>query len=218
MHRLIIALACWLVLPALAGQPAILQASSNNSGVWQRLYVGAGGYLIGMSIANDNTMVVNTDTYGAYLWDPSGSSGASGASTGVWQQLVTAASMPPAYVAYAQGQNGGVWDIQVTAANSNVMYMINNVAVPGHYYPVYQGVYRSANRGQTWTLTAPLNGSSYFVVGQTYENTDPTPKLFGPKLAIDPNNSNNVYVGTLNNGIFYTTNGGEFLERCERRA
>ena len=75
MHRLIIALACWLVLPALAGQPAILQASSNNSGVWQRLYVGAGGYLIGMSIANDNTMVVNTDTYGAYLWDRSGSSG-----------------------------------------------------------------------------------------------------------------------------------------------
>ena len=42
--------------------------------------------MTGISIANDGTMVVRTDTNGAYLWTGS-----------QWQQLVTASSMPAAF-------------------------------------------------------------------------------------------------------------------------
>src|SRR5262245_18970031 len=54
--------------------------------VWKPLKTGAGGWLVGMDIAPDGTMVVRTDTYGALSWNGS-----------VWQQLVTAASMPASY-------------------------------------------------------------------------------------------------------------------------
>src|SRR5262249_26975020 len=50
---------------------------------WQPLKVGGGGYATGIDIAPDDTMVVRTDQYGAYLWNGS-----------QWQQLVTATSMP----------------------------------------------------------------------------------------------------------------------------
>ena len=42
--------------------------------------------LIGMDIAPDGTMVVRTDTYGAYIWNGT-----------QWQQLVTSTSMPAAF-------------------------------------------------------------------------------------------------------------------------
>ena len=50
---------------------------------WQTLKVGAGGWLTGIDIAPDDTMVVRTDTYGAYIWNGT-----------QWQQLVTSTSMP----------------------------------------------------------------------------------------------------------------------------
>ena len=50
---------------------------------WQPLKVGAGGWLTGIDIAPDDTMVVRTDTYGAYIWNGT-----------QWQQLVTSTSMP----------------------------------------------------------------------------------------------------------------------------
>ena len=59
--------------------------ASNN---WQTLDVGAGGYVDGIDVAPDGTMVVRTDTYGAYIWNGT-----------EWQQLVTATSMPAAFVA-----------------------------------------------------------------------------------------------------------------------
>ena len=36
---------------------------------WLPLRIGAGGFLTGIDIAPDDTMVVRTDTYGAYIWN-----------------------------------------------------------------------------------------------------------------------------------------------------
>ena len=55
---------------------------------WQTLKVGAGGFVRGLDIAPDGTMVGRTDTNGAYLWNGT-----------QWVQLVTASSMPAAFVA-----------------------------------------------------------------------------------------------------------------------
>ena len=53
---------------------------------WQDLKVGGGGFVRGLDIAPDGTMVGRTDTNGAYLWNGS-----------AWVQLVTASSMPAAF-------------------------------------------------------------------------------------------------------------------------
>ncbi len=95
---------------------------------WQTLKVGGGGYVTGISVANDGAMVVRTDTNGAYLWTGS-----------QWLHIVTASSMPARF----DFKGEGVYEIQVAANNSNVMYM------------TFDGyVFKSTNKGTTWTQTA----------------------------------------------------------------
>src|SRR4051794_16225437 len=97
---------------------------------WLPLRIGAGGYVTGIDIAADDTMVVRTDTYGAYIWNGT-----------EWQQLVTALSMPAANVGI--GNQEGVYEIRIAPSDTNVLYM------------EYLGqVYRSDNSGGTWVNTA----------------------------------------------------------------
>src|SRR6516165_7901041 len=148
-----------------------------STNTWQALPIGAGGFLTGLSIAQDGTMVVRTDTYGAYIWNGT-----------QWQQLITATSMPAAFVT-PNLDNQGVIEIQIAPSNSNILYM---------FFEGY--VFRSTNKGATWTQT------SFAPTGDTA--SDATYKLDGQKMAVDPNNPNVVYVGTTKNGLFVTTNGG----------
>ena len=156
---------------------------------WQQLPVGAGGFITGMSIANDDTMVIRTDTYGAYLWN--------GAE---WEQLINSTSMPASFVANAQLYNDGVFAIQVAPSNSSDMYMV---------YPVYgvdtsfSSVYKSTNKGTTWTQTnfTPIDNSSDLNASGPY-------RMWGQKMAINPTNPDNVYFGTGSSGLFVTTDGG----------
>ena len=123
-------------------------------------------------------MVVRTDTDGAYIWNGT-----------QWQQLVTSTSMPAAFVIPNSGQ--GVYEIQIAPSNTNILYM------------EYEGyVFKSTNKGTTWTQTsfAP-------VTEPTIEGNDPY-RLWGQKMAVDPNNPNVVFAGTPQNGLFVTTNGG----------
>jgi 20S proteasome alpha/beta subunit len=101
--------------------------ASNN---WQTLKVGAGGYVTGIDIAPDGTMVVRCDTYGAYIWNGT-----------QWQELVTSASLPATLL--SPYGSIGVYEIQVASSNSNILYM------------TYDGyVLKSTNKGTTWTFTS----------------------------------------------------------------
>ena len=156
------------------GGTVVVDPTPANS--WQPINIGAGGFITGMDIAPDGTMVVRDNVYGAYIWNGT-----------QWQQLVTSASMPAAFVAPLNNQ--GVYDIQIAPSNSNIMYMM------------YEGyVFESSNKGTTWTetsftpVTANANDGNY--------------DWYGQRIAIDPNNPDVVYVGTPFNGLFVTTNGG----------
>jgi hypothetical protein len=154
------------------GTLVIDPVSSNN---WQTLEIGAGGYVTGIDIAPDDTMVVRTDTYGAYIWDGT-----------EWQQLVSSTSMPAGFVIPNSGQ--GVYEIQIAPSNSNIMYMM------------FEGdVFQSTNKGTSWTETAFTPVS---------ENPNDAYRMDGQKMAVDPENPDVVYVGTPQNGLFVTTNGG----------
>ncbi len=146
---------------------------------WQTLDVGAGGFVDGVDIAPVGVMVVRTDTYGAYIWNGT-----------EWQQLVTATSMPVAFSTPSNLANAaqGVYEIQVAPSNSSILYMM------------YEGyVFESANDGTTWTQTA---------FAQVTESPNDSYRMDGQKMAVDPDNSDVVYVGTPQNGLFVTTNGG----------
>ena len=112
--------------------------------------------LTGIDIAPDGTMVVRTDTYGAYIWNGT-----------QWQQLVTSTSMPAAFVTPTlAGIHQGVYEIQIAPSNSNILYMM------------YEGyVFQSTNKGTTWTETsfAPVT-----------ENPNDAYRMDGQKMAVDP--------------------------------
>ena len=44
-------------------------ASASSPFAWHSLKIGAGGFITGLSIADDETLVVRTDTYGAWKWN-----------------------------------------------------------------------------------------------------------------------------------------------------
>jgi hypothetical protein len=93
---------------------------------WKAVDIGAGGWLVGIDVAPDGTMVVRTDTYGAFLWN--GTS---------WTQLATASSMP-ANVFYS----AAVYELRIAPSNSNIMYM-----------EMSDGLYKTVDKGGTWTKT-----------------------------------------------------------------
>ena len=167
----------WTVSSDGAGGTSIVDPVASTN--WQMMKVGAGGFADGLDIDPDGTMVVRTDTNGAYLWN--GTS---------WQQLVTSSSMPAAFLAANPAGSGqGVYEIQMAPSNSNIMYMM------------FDGyVFSSANKGTTWTQTS---------FAQVTENANDSFRMDGQKMAVDPNNPNIVYVGTPQNGLWVTTNGGQ---------
>ena len=171
-----------------SGSSLACQGSGNNVGItdtygttWHDFCIGAGGFIRGIDIAPDGTTVIRTDTYGAYYWNGS-----------YWQQLVTSTSMPSGFVT-ANLDTGiagqGVYEIQIADSNTQIFYM------------TFDGyVFKTTNRGATWTQTA------FTQVGNVNPNDDYAQE--GQKMAIDPNNPNIVYVGTEQNGLFVTTSGG----------
>jgi hypothetical protein len=158
--------------------------SGASTTTWQTLKVGAGGYVRGLDVAPDGTMAGHTDTNGAYLWD---------ASTSSWVQLVTATSMPAAFVAANPVSSGtGVFEIQIADSNTQIFYMI------------FDGyMWKSTNQGTTWTQQTSFNGGT-----QVTANANDSYGVVGQKMAIDPNNPNIVYAGSEGQGMFVTTNGG----------
>ena len=168
----------WTVSSDGHGGTVVVDPVASNT--WQTLDVGAGGYIRGIDIAPDGTMVARTDTYGAYLWNGS-----------EWVQLVTSTSMPAAFVAanVDSGNTGqGVYEIQVADSNTQIFYMM------------YDGdIFKSTNKGTTWTQTS---------FAQVTANPNDGFAQYGQKMAVDPNNPNIVYVGTPLKGLFVTSNGG----------
>jgi hypothetical protein len=153
---------------------------------FQTLKVGAGGYVTGLNIARDGTKVVRTDTYGAYLFNESAPNPGNDGGTGAWQQLVTINSMPSTDARF--GYHAGVYEIAIAPNDNSRIYM---------YFNGY--VYKSVNRGQTFTRTA------FFKVPA---NTFAADRYSGRFMAVDPINADVLYVGTPTSGAFVTTNGG----------
>ena len=104
-----------------------------------------------------------------------------------WQQLLTSTSMPSRFVA-PNSNTEGVYEIQVAPSNSSILYMM------------YEGyVFKSSNDGATWLQTS---------FAQVSASPNDAYRGDGQKMAIDPDNPNTVYVGTPENGLFVTTDGG----------
>ena len=165
---------------------------------WEPLKIGGGGYLPNIDIqcdqgfracnkAGTSTKVVRTDVYGAYWFNPESPKCGNENTTGCWQQIVTAESLPKA--ALNSNGVGGVYEIVISPSNTS------------HFYMMLEGVvYSSLNKGATWKA---LTGWRSIKTNANDKN-----RGMGNLIAVDPANENIVLVGTPASGLYYTMDGG----------
>jgi hypothetical protein len=158
---------------------AVISSNAVADGTtWHPLRIGAGGFLTSIDISSDGSTRI-------VRTDTYGAYIWNNASS-QWTQLVTTRSMPA--VVLGVDNNQGVYEIRVAPS------------LPGRLYMAYRGyVYRSNNTGSTWARTAFAN-----VPMSPNDNY----RMYGQKMAVDPSNPDVVYVGTPQNGLFVTNDGG----------
>jgi photosystem II stability/assembly factor-like uncharacterized protein len=149
---------------------------------WQPVAIGAGGFLTGFdSDPGGRTRVVRTDVYGAYLWlEPEAR----------WTQLVVAASMP-ASDRRQSGLADGVYAIAVSPSRPDRIFM----AIRGH-------VYRSDNRGASFQRVS--SGAPFPIDFDANSEF----RMYGPHLAVAPDDPDLVLFGTPNRGLLMSRDGG----------
>lgn len=167
------------------GSATVLAATSSFDGGdftydWETINIGAGGFVTSLDFSDDGTLVVKTDVDGAYIWDESDNR---------MNQLLTASSLPNAFVNPESG--GGVQEIVLAPSNSNIIYM-----------SWFDRMFKSTDKGATFTeLTAYGSAFASDANGQYRTHND--------RIAVDPINPDVVYVGTIEDGLHVSFDGGD---------
>jgi len=79
-----------------------------------------GGFITGMSQANDGTMFIRTDTAGAYKWNPSNTTFlGNDSSTGAWEQIIKVNRFPSNMRNNPELYNDGVYELVVAPNDSS---------------------------------------------------------------------------------------------------
>lgn len=149
---------------------------------WAPVAVGGGGFISGLSMdPTGKTFVIRADVYGGYIWDKKENR---------WQQLATAGTMPAAD-RVQDGIATGAYEVAVAPSRPDRLYM----AIHGQ-------VYRSDNRGKAWVLASAGNPFPL-----TWDANSEW-RLYGPFLAVDPQNPDVVLLGTPGNGVWRSADAG----------
>jgi xyloglucan-specific exo-beta-1,4-glucanase len=145
---------------------------------WNNVVIMGGGFISGIetSPAQSGLIYARTDVGGAYLWNNS---------TSTWSPLTDMFPM-------SQGNYLGIESIAPDPSNANNVY-----AAAGMYLASGNGVILSStNQGTSWTVNTigvPMGGNA-------------NGRGMGEKLAVDPNLGSVLYFGSVNNGLWKSTN------------
>jgi photosystem II stability/assembly factor-like uncharacterized protein len=147
---------------------------------WNQLKIGGGGYVTGMVVhpGDKDIKYIRTDVGGAYAWDVKESK---------WRQMLD-------FLSVAEANLIGVDGIAVDPNSPDRVYM-----ALGRHGHVKGGLYRSENRGKTWTKLFSAN----------YESNSPAGRWVGECIAIDPHSSKVIYTGTRKKGLWRSVDDGK---------
>ena len=146
---------------------------------WDNVAIGGGGCIRGMVIhpQEPNLIYLRTDVGGAYRWDPVNT---------IWIDITSGFDI----------DHKGFYGVQSLALYPNdpdIVYM-----AAGEWWENPSDILKSTDRGVTWNRSA-LGYAEQTVVQIRGNNRGSD---FGERLAVDPNNGNILFFGSMWNGLW----------------
>ena len=152
---------------------------------WSRMSTGGGGYMTGIQFHPKvpGLKYVRTDVAVPFRMDPGSDS---------W--VYTGDEFSPAFERL-EGSDG--FALHPTDPNTIFAFIGLGLNSP------QRGLYRSFDRGETWEKVLDV-----YTNGNNKPTANVESRAQGEPLAIDPNNTDYIYAGTQQEGLFRTTTGG----------
>ncbi len=158
-----------------------MQSQSVIAGTWSNVKIGGGGFVTSIIScpAEQNLFYARTDVGGAYRWEESSKS---------WTPIMD-------WVSPAQRALFGVESIAIDPSAPNKLYISAGLS------------------GYGWSGSSFLRSEDY---GETFEvfpmdiyiHGNGMGRQTGEKIAVDPNNGDIIYLGTRQDGLLKSTDGG----------
>ena len=154
--------------------------------LFTHVQIGGAGATLGVtSVPSANLMLSHTDQFGCYK----------SVGSAQWSQLLRFDNMPAGSVTFS------TTDLQPIAAGCDTI--AGDSLNPSNYWMAWNGkIYLTTNGGTSFTTTCYPNQYP-----NTQVNTQQT-KSLDPTIAVDPANSNIVYMGTLTSSLQVTRDQG----------
>lgn len=165
--------------------PRISFATETASG-WQQVPIGGGGLVAG--IVGDSTgslVLARTDVGGIYRWN---------AQTGSWSNLIDKIH-PTTSPGWVYRDLSSVAGIAIDPTDSNKIYAALGAKSGGTIVEDGMGIYRSTDRGDTWSEITNSSFSAFNISGKSLS------KGFGERIAVDPNNPSRIWYGSDAKGL-----------------
>jgi len=176
-------------------------ADLNSSYSWQPVRIGAGGWADGIIINPTNPKVryLRDDTGEAYYWD---STKAEWMPMGV--KNADGSGLPIAASYHGEGINPRSFALDPNNSNIVYLYLMYGSGYSNGSMPF--NVYKSTNGGRSFIATNFNTIAGFTLAANDVDVINV--RNMGERLTVDPNNSNVVYIGTGNKGMFRSTDGG----------
>ncbi|MFM9331840.1 S-layer homology domain-containing protein [Paenibacillus mesotrionivorans] len=148
---------------------------------WSGVPIGGGGYVTGMVAhpAEQDLVYIRTDVGGMYRWNEAEKT---------WRQLVGFADR-------SEVNLYGVDSMAIDPSNPDILY-----AALGKYdYWSPSDIYKSVDRGETWTRTNLKAGGADVPMNANGVNK------ITERITVDPNDGNVIYYGSRTKGLFRST-------------
>ena len=187
---LILVFSSFLSMSGVAANAQSQSSQKTEAYQWQSVPIGGGGYVTGLVYhpKEKNLLYSRTDVGGAYRWDNAG---------GAWIPLNDD-------IGREHGDDRGVLALALDPNDVNKVYLL-----AGLYYQDWAqpgAVLISDNQGDTWERVALP-----FKVGGN-ENGRGT----GERIAVDPNNSQRILIGSNRDGLWESLDGGLSWKKVEQ--
>jgi photosystem II stability/assembly factor-like uncharacterized protein len=205
MHKVLkirtVALAAAAFVVGGSVMPVVAQTRAPSPFEWSRVHIGGGGHNHGIIVhpAVPDLVYARQDVSGLLRWDPVG------------QQWIQLFDWMPVGWKNVKGSSGVAVDPSPgndKKRQDTVYATAGQYANPSQMTPEGNGVWRSFDRGQTWTKI--WDGSKTRQPGFAFDNysfaANTAHHYYGEPLAVDPNNPDVLYAATVNDGLWRTVN------------